>query len=294
MENVIIEKALATLDKFGAVITTKQPRGNMNIVASNPSNSDSPFDSIRRYDEHGNEYWIARELMGLMGYVKWERFENPISQAIENLELNQDKVSDHFFPLEGSYKGQVKRDFKLTRYASYMTALCCDGRKPEVAAAKKYFAIKTRQAETVIPQLQSDNETLRLMIQLERERNKGKSLDHSIISICGPIVALKMRGCADDEIVEVDRPVLEVLDRQSGDRRRGMSMTQLNAWLKKTTGQSFKSGADVKRFLEQKAPELIDIVQRPVNTDWVHEDNIDAVMRLLSEGRDHKQLFICE
>ena len=103
-----------------------------------------------------------------------------------------------------------------------------------------------------------------------------------------------MRGCADDEIVEVDRPVLEVLDRQSGDRRRGMSMTQLNAWLKKTTGQSFKGGAEVKRFLEQKAPELIDIVQRPVNTDWVHEDNIDAVMRLLSEGRDHKQLFICE
>jgi hypothetical protein len=78
--------------------------------------------------------------MGVMGYVKWERFENPISQAIENLELNQDKVSDHFFPLEGSYKGQIKRDFKLTRYASYMTDLCCDGRKPEVAAAKKYFA----------------------------------------------------------------------------------------------------------------------------------------------------------
>ena len=37
--------------------------------------------------------------------------------------------------------------YELTRYAAYMTALCCDGRKPEVAAAKKYFAMKARKAE---------------------------------------------------------------------------------------------------------------------------------------------------
>jgi hypothetical protein len=123
----------------------------MNIVAINPSNSDSPFDSIRRYDEHGNEYWIARELMGLMGYRQWRNFETPINQAIENLELNDDKVSDHFLLLVTKSQGRDGKDFKLTRYACYMTALCCDGRKPEVAAAKKYFAIKTRQAETVIP-----------------------------------------------------------------------------------------------------------------------------------------------
>jgi hypothetical protein len=238
--------------------------------------------------------------MSLLGYAKWDRFVDVIEKAELSFHTNpMGHITDHVTTSEKMVKrnqggGHNLSDFKLSRYFCYLIAMNGDVRKPEIASAQAYFAIKTREAETVIPQLQSDNETLRLMIQLERERNKGKSLDHSIISICGPIVALKMRGCADDEIVEVDRPVLEVLDRQSGDRRRGMSMTQLNAWLKKTTGQSFKSGADVKRFLEQKAPELIDIVQRPVNTDWVHEDNIDAVMRLLSEGRDHKQLFICE
>ncbi len=36
--------------------------------------SDSPFDAIRRFDESGKEYWIARELMKLLGYTKWERF----------------------------------------------------------------------------------------------------------------------------------------------------------------------------------------------------------------------------
>ena len=38
------------------------------------NNSDSPFDSIRRFGEDGNEYWIARELMKLLGYTNWRRF----------------------------------------------------------------------------------------------------------------------------------------------------------------------------------------------------------------------------
>jgi DNA-damage-inducible protein D len=58
--------------------------------------SDSPFDSIRRFDAHGNEFWTARDLMQLVGYTNWRRFETPIQQAVENLELNGDVVSDHF------------------------------------------------------------------------------------------------------------------------------------------------------------------------------------------------------
>ena len=38
-------------------------------------------------------------------------------------------------------------DVHLTRYAAYMVAMSCDGRKSEVAAAKTYFAIRTREAE---------------------------------------------------------------------------------------------------------------------------------------------------
>ena len=30
-------------------------------------NNESPFDSIRRTDEHG-EYWLARDLMPILGY----------------------------------------------------------------------------------------------------------------------------------------------------------------------------------------------------------------------------------
>ena len=38
--------------------------------------SKSPFDSIKRVDREGCEYWMARELMKLLGYVKWQRFED--------------------------------------------------------------------------------------------------------------------------------------------------------------------------------------------------------------------------
>ena len=38
------------------------------------SKDQTPFDSIRRFDENNKEYWIARELMKLLGYSKWERF----------------------------------------------------------------------------------------------------------------------------------------------------------------------------------------------------------------------------
>jgi hypothetical protein len=74
-------------------------------------------------------------------------FNNSIESAIENLKLNGDNPSDHFLLLSVKSSGREASSYELTRYASYMTALACDGRKPEVAAAKKYFATKTREAE---------------------------------------------------------------------------------------------------------------------------------------------------
>ena len=69
----------------------------MSLAIAHNENT-SPFDSIRRTDEQG-EYWLARDLMTVMGYTLWQRFENPITQAIENLELTGDKASDHFLSL---------------------------------------------------------------------------------------------------------------------------------------------------------------------------------------------------
>lgn len=39
------------------------------------------FDDIKHIDEFGQEYWEARELMKVLEYKKWERFNNVIEAA---------------------------------------------------------------------------------------------------------------------------------------------------------------------------------------------------------------------
>ena len=89
----------------------------MTLVQFNNSDNVSPFDSIRHYDSQGNEFWYARELMKIMGYSKWERFNGVIETAIENLGTLLDNVSSEaYFFWETS--GKTKRvNYKLSRLA---------------------------------------------------------------------------------------------------------------------------------------------------------------------------------
>ena len=36
------------------------------------------FDDIKHIDEYGTEFWYARELMPLLGYKEWRKFEGAI------------------------------------------------------------------------------------------------------------------------------------------------------------------------------------------------------------------------
>lgn len=119
----------------------------------------SPFDSIRRFREDGSEFWSARELMGLLGYAKWERFHGAIERAKASLAAQGDWLpgsgnpiqphfADHeFFVNSGKGRSQATKDLHLSRFACYLVAMNGDSFKPEVAAAQRYFAIRTRQAE---------------------------------------------------------------------------------------------------------------------------------------------------
>lgn len=100
------------------------------------------------------EYWLARELMPLLGYERWENFEKAIKRSIESCETSGIATSDHFrevtkmVQLGSSAKRSIK-DYMLTRYACYLIAQNGDPQKDEIAFAQSYFAVQTRKQELI-------------------------------------------------------------------------------------------------------------------------------------------------
>lgn len=123
----------------------------------------SPFDSIRRVEE-GTEFWLARELMPVLGYSKWENFgakehgmihksgnrvTSTVCRALMSCNISGLDSSLHFthFPPVGTRQTSTPEDWKLSRHACYLIGMCGDVTKPEISAAQSYFATKTREAE---------------------------------------------------------------------------------------------------------------------------------------------------
>ena len=110
------------------------------------------FENIKKIDENGIEYWEARELMILLGYDRWENFQNVIEKAKKACFKSNQEVKNHFRDIKKMAKIGLNtvrevRDWKLDRYACYLVAQNGDPKKIEIALAQTYFAIKTRKQE---------------------------------------------------------------------------------------------------------------------------------------------------
>lgn len=110
------------------------------------------FEDLKKVNQHGIEYWSARDLQSSLGYSKWQRFENSIEKAIESCKQSGNDPEYHFTGAGkqiqfGKGATQIVEDYKLSRFACYLIAQNGDSRKPEIAHAQKYFAIQTRRQE---------------------------------------------------------------------------------------------------------------------------------------------------
>jgi DNA-damage-inducible protein D len=112
----------------------------------------SPFDVIRKVDEHGQEYWSARELFKLLEYSTWQKFQYAIEQAKKACKKSGQAIADHFnlqvnMIVAGKGAKRPKEDYHLTRYACYLIVQNADPSKPIVALGQTYFAYQTRRQE---------------------------------------------------------------------------------------------------------------------------------------------------
>ncbi len=117
-----------------------------------PLPSRASFENLKKLNEHGAEFWTARELQPLLGYRQWRSFEKAVIKAATACEQSGNDPQHHFArarkPIVGG-KGSVQevQDYLLSRFACYLIAQNGDPRIPEIAEAQKYFAIQTRRQE---------------------------------------------------------------------------------------------------------------------------------------------------
>lgn len=142
--------------------------------------SQKNFESIKKIDENGVEYWEARELMPLLEYDKWSNFDSVVITKAKIACKNSGQEVDYHFAdvgklikiAVGSPKETMRqiRDYKLSRYACYLIAQNGDSSKQAVSTAQTYFAVQTRKQEVF--QQSAENEK-RLFVRGEiKDHNK--------------------------------------------------------------------------------------------------------------------------
>ncbi len=114
----------------------------------------SAFENIKQINSNGLEYWYARDLQNILGYVKWENFILVINKAKKACLNSKHQIQNHFLDVRkmvevGSGAQREIQDIALTRYACYLIVQNADPSKPIIALGQTYFAIQTRKQELI-------------------------------------------------------------------------------------------------------------------------------------------------
>ena len=67
-----------------------------NELIRNEDYTNEKFEEIKHIDENDVEFWYARELMIILEYKQWRRFENVIAKAKDTCKNSGISEIDHF------------------------------------------------------------------------------------------------------------------------------------------------------------------------------------------------------
>lgn len=130
--------------------------------------------------ENGSRTWDAQQLMRRLGYENWAAFSKVINKAIASCAQLGIQIHETFVPTTATVDGRPVPTYSLTRFACFLTSMHADDKKPEVAAAKVYFAaIASAVIERAI-----ENEDLE-RLDLRDEIKTGEKMLSSIAKSAG-------------------------------------------------------------------------------------------------------------
>lgn len=120
------------------------------------------FETIKKIDNNGKEYWSSRELAKVLEYPDYRKFLNVIEKAEIACENSGEVIHNHFVHTDemvaiGSGAERPIDTIYLSRYACYLIVQNSDPTKIIVAKGQTYFAIQTRRQEKTDSLIEDNN-----------------------------------------------------------------------------------------------------------------------------------------
>lgn len=133
---------------------------------------ENQFETIKRLDNNGAEYWSSRDLAKVLEYSDYRNFQTALNKAKTACENSGEVIHNHFVEATemvetGSGAERGVETVYLSRYACYLIVQNSDPTKVVVAKGQTYFAIQTRRQEAA-DTLVEDNKRVFLREEMKK------------------------------------------------------------------------------------------------------------------------------
>ena len=145
------------------------------------------FEDIKHIDKNNHEYWLARDLMPLLEYSKWENFNNVIQKAVTSYK-NSNNDDTYWLPevrkpiITGKGKEEFIKDYKLSRYICYLIVQNANPKKKMVALGQTYFAIQTRKQKLSEKEFNNLTEDEKRLYRRNQARKGNYNLNQAAVN----------------------------------------------------------------------------------------------------------------